>query len=63
MKAKNAKLRVETVPVDALRPYGNNAKIHTPEQIEQIKKSILEFGFNDPIAIDEDNMVIEGHGG
>lgn len=62
MKAKNPKLRVETVPVDALRPYDNNAKIHTPEQIEQIKKSILEFGFNDPIAIDEDNMVIEGHG-
>ena len=62
MKAKNPKLRVETVSVDALRPYGNNAKIHTPEQIEQIKKSILEFGFNDPIAIDEDNMVIEGHG-
>ena len=62
MKAKNPKLRVETVPVDTLRPYDNNAKIHTPEQIEQIKKSILEFGFNDPIAIDEDNMVIEGHG-
>lgn len=62
MKAKNPKLRVEMVSVDALRPYCNNAKIHTPEQIEQIKKSILEFGFNDPIAIDEDNMVIEGHG-
>lgn len=62
MKAKNPKLWVETVSVDALRPYCNNAKIHTPEQIEQIKKSILEFGFNDPIAIDEDNMVIEGHG-
>lgn len=34
MKAKNPKLWVETVSVDALRPYGNNAKIHTPEQIE-----------------------------
>lgn len=47
MKAKNPKLRVETVPVDALRPYDNNAKIHTPEQIEQIKKSIIEFGFGE----------------
>lgn len=62
MKERNPKLQVEVVRVDALRPYDNNAKIHTPEQIEQIKKSILEFGFNDPIAIDEDNMVIEGHG-
>ncbi len=33
-----------------------------PQQVEQIKQSIQEFGFNDPIAIDENNMVIEGHG-
>lgn len=62
MKSKNPKLKVEVVPVADLRPYDNNAKIHTPEQIEQIKRSIEEFGFNDPIAIDENNMVIEGHG-
>jgi DNA modification methylase len=45
-----------------LKPYANNAKIHTPEQVAQIKESILAFGFNDPIAIDENNTVIEGHG-
>lgn len=45
-----------------LKPYANNAKIHTPEQVEQIKRSILTFGFNDPIAIDEDDTIIEGHG-
>lgn len=48
--------------VSDLKPYENNAKIHTPEQVEQIKESIRQFGFNDPIAIDENNMVIEGHG-
>ena len=55
-------LQIELVPITAIRPYENNAKIHTPEQIEQIKKSIVEFGNNDPIAIDANGVVIEGHG-
>lgn len=48
--------------ISELKPYENNAKIHTPEQVAQIKESIRQFGFNDPIAIDEHDMVIEGHG-
>ncbi len=55
-------MQIELVPITAIRPYENNAKIHTPEQIEQIKNSILEFGNNDPIAIDADGVIIEGHG-
>ena len=55
-------LRIEYVSKDELRPYANNAKIHTDEQIEQIRHSIEEFGFNDPIALWHDNEVIEGHG-
>ena len=55
-------MKIELLPVTSLKPYENNAKIHTPEQVEQIKQSILEFGFNDPIAVDEHGMVIEGHG-
>ena len=43
-------------------PYENNVKEHPQEQVEQIKKSIQEFGNNDPIAIDENNIIIEGHG-
>lgn len=43
-------------------PYENNAKEHPREQIEQLKKSIQEFGNNDPIAIDENNVIVEGHG-
>ena len=56
------KLKVEYVSIDDIKTYPNNAKLHPAEQIEQIKKSIQEFGFNDPIAIDEKGVIIEGHG-
>lgn len=57
------KLKVDYIPIEQLKPYEKNAKIHTPEQIEQIKKSIQEFGMNDPIGIwGEDNLIVEGHG-
>ena len=56
------KLAVEYVPKESLKTYANNAKIHTAEQIESIKKSIQQFGFNDPIAVWKDNEIIEGHG-
>lgn len=55
-------LKIEYLNKQELKPYVNNAKIHTSEQIEQIKKSIEEFGFNDPIAVWHDNEIIEGHG-
>lgn len=57
------KLKVEYLPVEQLKPYEKNAKIHTQEQIEQIKNSIREFGMNDPIGIwGKDNLIVEGHG-
>ena len=57
------KLKVEYIPIDSITPYENNAKIHTEEQIEQIKTSINEFGMNDPIGIwGKNNLIIEGHG-
>ena len=56
------KLKVEYFGIDEVIPYAGNAKLHPAEQIEQIKKSIQEFGFNDPIAIADDNTIIEGHG-
>lgn len=57
-----AELKIEYLPIDELVTYANNAKIHTAEQIEQIKKSIQEFSMNDPIAIWKNNEIIEGHG-
>jgi ParB-like chromosome segregation protein Spo0J len=55
-------LKIEYLDKNSLKPYANNAKIHTPEQIEQIKKSIRDFGFNDPIAVWGENEIVEGHG-
>lgn len=55
-------MEIEIVNIHDLIPYGNNAKEHPKEQIEQIKKSIIDFNNNDPIAIDENNVIIEGHG-
>ncbi len=62
IKERLAKMKIEKISIDEIKPYENNAKLHPPEQIEQIKKSISEFGNNDPIAVDENNVIIEGHG-
>ena len=63
MRGDKVRLKVEYIPISELKPYENNAKIHTPEQIEQIKESIQEFGMNDPIGIwGKDNLIVEGHG-
>jgi DNA modification methylase len=55
-------LEVITLPLANIKPFANNAKEHPKAQIVQIKQSIEAFGMNDPIAIDEDNVIIEGHG-
>jgi len=45
-----------------VKPYKKNAKKHPQKQIKQVAASIKEFGFNQPIVIDKDNVVIVGHG-
>ena len=56
-------MQIIKLRIDELKPYENNAKIHTQEQIKQIKDSIIKFGNNDPIAVWGDrNIIIEGHG-
>ena len=55
-------LIIDYLPIEELKPYEGNAKLHPKEQIEQIKKSIKDFGFNDPVAVWKDNEIIEGHG-
>ena len=54
-------LKIEYVAIDSIKPYKNNAKKHPKEQIEQIKKSIEQFGMDDPIGVWKDE-VVEGHG-
>ena len=55
-------LVIENLPLEALKEYENNAKLHPDEQVAQIAASIEAFGFNDPIAVDENGVIIEGHG-
>lgn len=43
-------------------PYARNARTHSEDQINQISASIREFGFTNPILIDDENGVIAGHG-
>lgn len=57
--------RIVMVQLDELKPYDNNAKRHTPEQIEAVGNSIREFGFRNPIIAwhNEDGMaeIVAGH--
>lgn len=54
-------LKIEYLPISEIKPYARNAKQHPQEQVEQIKRSIEEFGFNDPLALWH-GEIVEGHG-
>jgi hypothetical protein len=53
---------VEPWPIDKLRPYERNPKVHPPEQVAQIVASMREFGWTMPVLADETGGVIAGHG-
>lgn len=55
-------LKIENIKTNALKAYAKNAKNHPEKQVQQIAASIKEFGFNNPILIDEANEIIAGHG-
>jgi DNA modification methylase len=59
---KSFEARVEWRDPAALIPYANNAKTHPPEQIAKIAASIAAFGFDQPIVVDEQGIIIKGHG-
>lgn len=48
--------------LDELKPYKRNARTHSAEQIDLICRSIREYGFTNPVLIDEKNNIIAGHG-
>lgn len=52
----------QVVKIADLKPYERNARTHSEEQVEQIARSIEEFGFLNPVLIDEEKNVIAGHG-
>ncbi|WP_372623390.1 site-specific DNA-methyltransferase [Falsiroseomonas sp.] len=49
-------------PVEELRAHPGNARVHSAAQIEQIKASMLAFGFTNPLLVDETGVLIAGHG-
>ena len=53
---------VEWLPIDALHPFKGNARIHSPKQARQIASSIEQFGFTNPVLIDEARTILAGHG-
>ena len=55
-------IKIENINTNTLLAYAKNAKNHPEKQIQQIAASIKEFGFNNPILIDENNEIIAGHG-
>lgn len=55
-------MEIQQVDIDSLVPYEFNNRNHSEEQVNRIANSIKEFGFNQPIVIDESNIVLVGHG-
>jgi len=55
-------LKIEQVKLDALIPYARNSRTHSDAQVAQIAASIKEFGFTNPVLIDETGSIIAGHG-
>lgn len=55
-------LKIQYLKLKDLNPDEQNAKLHPQWQVDQIRASIEKFGMNDPIAIGEGNIIIEGHG-
>ena len=56
-------LKIEYLPVEALKPYERNARKHRDFDVDKIVESIRVFGFDDPIGIWSDqNIIVEGHG-
>jgi DNA modification methylase len=53
---------LETRSIEALIPYARNSRTHSDEQVAQVAASIREFGFTNPVLIDEAGGIIAGHG-
>ena len=55
-------MNIEQIATVDLIPYARNSRTHSDEQIAQVAASIREFGFTNPVLIDQDNGIIAGHG-
>src|SRR4051812_19744791 len=55
-------VEIVSVPIGTLKVSGRNARTHSRKQVQQIKRSIEEFGFCTPIVVDQNFTIIAGHG-
>ena len=55
-------LEIKYQATDKLIPYISNSRTHSQEQVTQVAASIKEFGFTNPLLLDEQNGIIAGHG-
>lgn len=55
-------LKVQLWPLDRIKPYEKNVKIHDEDQVKKIAESIQKFGWDQPIVVDKDGVIIKGHG-
>lgn len=53
---------VPSHPLAALKPHPRNSRVHPPAQLDQIERSMLEWGWTMPILADEDGTILAGHG-
>lgn len=56
------KLELSVWPLTRIVPYEKNTKKHPAGQVDSIAASIQDYGWNDPIGIDENGVILEGHG-
>lgn len=54
--------KIELIDLEKLVPYDLNSKIHDDAQIKKIAESIKQFGWDQPIVVDKDMVIIKGHG-
>lgn len=55
-------MKIENIAIESLIPYARNSRTHSEEQVAQVAASIKEFGFTNPVLIDEQGGIIAGHG-
>ena len=54
--------RIELWPIDRLRPYERNPRTHSEVQVDQLAASMVEFGWTNPVLVDEQGGILAGHG-
>ena len=54
-------MKLEEIDINLIKPYKNNPREISKEAVDKVKKSIKEFGNNQPIVIDQNNFIVVGH--